>query len=148
MSYATENDLIRKWGAAQVDLAAFDDATQARDALRIAAALAAGEAMMNGYFGKRYALPIDAAPDGVILLRNLCCDLAMGELSNTPGSRNDIVKEAVEAARKFLSDVALGRADVPQNPPPGSPAPAIPSPNEAIVAANDRTFTRNRLRTM
>ncbi|MBG0809854.1 DUF1320 domain-containing protein [Methylosinus sp. H3A] len=148
MSYATESDLVRKWGAEQVDLAAYDGATQARDPLRIEAALDSASAVMNGYFAKRYALPIDAAPDGMTLLRNLCCDLAMGELSNTPGARNDIVKDAVEAARKFLSDVARGLADIPQNPPPGAPAAAVPSPNEAIVAANDREFSRNRLRAM
>lgn len=148
MSYATEADLVRKWGAEQVDLAAYDGATDARDTLRIAAALDSASAIMNGYFAKRYALPIDAAPDGVTLLRNLCCDLAMGELSNMPATRNDIVKDAVEAARKFLSDVARGLADIPQNPPPGAPAAAVPSPNEAIVAANDREFSRNRLRAM
>jgi phage gp36-like protein len=147
MTYATAADLDTKWGAEQVDLAALDPVTGARSAQRVEAALASATALMNGYFAKRYTLPIDAAPDGAILLRNVCCDLAMGDLSNTPGARNEIVKDAVEAARRFLSDVALGRADIPQNPTPGAPAPAV-SPNEAIVAANDRAFTRTRLRMM
>jgi phage gp36-like protein len=104
---------------------------------------------MDGYLGKRYQLPIDPSEAGMRLLRNLCCDLAVGELATTPGKRNDIVKDAVEAAMAFLRDLAKGNADIPQNPPPGSGGDGLPatiSPNEAIVAANDRMFTRNRLR--
>ena len=95
MAYAAETDLDNKWGAEAVTLAAFDTMAQARSETRIAAALDAASALMDGYFCKRYALPIDAAPNGVLLLRNLCCDLAMGELSKQPGTRNDIVVEAV-----------------------------------------------------
>lgn len=145
MAYASEADLDRKWGAEFVTLLSFDESTQARDHDKIAAALAAATAQMNGWLAKRYTPPIDASADGLLLLKNLCADLAVGELANTPGTRNEIVTEAVAAARKFMADVASGRADIPQNPPPGAPAPAV-SPNEAIVAANDREFTRNRLR--
>ena len=146
MSYAAETDLDTKWGADAVTLAAFDTVAQARSEPRIAAALDAASALMDGYFCKRYALPINAAPNGLLLLRNLCCDLAMGELSNQPGARNDIVVEAVASARKFLDLVARGLADIPQNPPPGAPVSALPSPNEAIVFDDPRMFSRARLR--
>jgi phage gp36-like protein len=147
MPYATELDLDIKWGAEAVTLVAADARTGYRSHERIVAALDSATARMNGVFAKRYSLPIDAAPDGAILLRNLACDLAMGELANTPGARNDIIKEAVVAALKFLNDVAMGRADIPQNPAPGAPGAAV-SPNEAIVVANDREFSRNRLRAL
>ena len=98
MSYASPRDLDVKWGEEAVSLAAFDPASQLRSEARIDAALCAASALMDGYFCKRYALPIDAAPSGLVLLRDICCDLAMGELSLLPGTRNDIVKEAVDAA--------------------------------------------------
>ena len=130
------------------DAGGVDTMAQARSETRIAAALDAASALMDGYFCKRYALPIDAAPNGVLLLRNLCCDLAMGELSNQPGTRNDIVVEAVASARKFLDLVARGLADIPQNPPPGAPASALLSPNEAMVQDDPRIFSRRDLRAM
>jgi phage gp36-like protein len=148
MAYATQRDLDVKWGEEAVSLAAYDAASQLRSQDKIAAALCAASALMDGYFCKRYALPIDAAPAGVTLLRNLCCDLAMGELSMQPGSRNDIVKDAVADARKFLELVARGQADIPQNPPPGVSAAALPSPNEVIVEDDRRMFTRRSLRQM
>lgn len=147
MPYATEEDIVVKWGLEQVTLAALDPQTDRLDSLRVASALDSATALMNGYFAKRYTLPIDASAQGIVLLRDLCCDLAMGILANTPGARNDIVKEADAAARKTLGDIAAGKADIPQNPTPGAPAPAV-SPNEPIVAANDRQFTRTRLRAM
>ncbi len=148
MAYASEHDLDVKWGLEAVTLAAFDPASQLRSQARIEAALCSASALMDGYFCKRYALPIDAAPAGLVLLRNLCCDLAMGELSLLPGSRNDIVVEAVAAARKFLDAVSRGLADIPQNPPPGTPASALPSPNECVVEDDRRMFSRRDLRAM
>ena len=79
MSYASPRDLDVKWGEEAVSLAAFDPASQLRSEARIDAALCAASALMDGYFCKRYALPIDAAPSGLVLLRDICCDLAMGE---------------------------------------------------------------------
>ncbi len=148
MSYASPRDLDVKWGEEAVSLAAFDPASQLRSEARIDAALCAASALMDGYFCKRYALPIDAAPSGLVLLRDICCDLAMGELSLLPGTRNDIVKEAVDARRKFLEMVARGLADIPQNPPPGAPASALPSPNECVVEDDRRMFSRRDLRAM
>jgi phage gp36-like protein len=148
MPYASEADLDTKWGAEAVSLAGFDPASQLRSQAKIDAALCSASALMDGYFCKRYALPIDAAPSGLALLRDICCDLAMGELSVLPGTRNDIVKDAVDNRRKFLELVARGLADIPQNPPPGAPASALPTPNEPIVVDDPRMFDRRSLRAL
>ncbi|HEY8136259.1 MAG TPA: DUF1320 domain-containing protein [Methylocystis sp.] len=152
MPYATSADLDTKWTAEAVTLAAYNGQADARDADRVAMALDNASALIDGYLAKRYSLPIDPSPVGARLLRNLCCDLAMGELATTPMTRNDIVIEAVKAARDFLAQLGQGKADIPQNPSPdggaGGAVPAVISPNEAIVEANDRMFTRNRLRRM
>lgn len=146
MPYATEADLDTKWGATNVDIVVgLDPATGVRLTGRVDGALAAATARINGYLAQRYNLPVDATPDGVILLRNLCCDLAMGELANEPGVRNDIIKDAEKRALDLLTAIAKGQAAIPENPQPGAPAP---SPNEAVLIANDREFTRSRLRGM
>lgn len=151
MPYATAADLDVKWTADVVTLLAWSEQFETRDAARIDMALDNASALIDGYLAKRYSLPIDPSPVGAQLLRNLCCDLAVGELATTPATRNEIVVEAVKAARDFLTQLGMGKADIPQNPPPGGDGGALPasvSPNEAIVEANDRMFTRNRLRRM
>jgi len=150
MPYATSSDLDTKWTAQAVTLAAWDDEANARSDARVAMALDNASALIDGYLAKRYSLPIDPSPVGARLLRNLTCDLAMGELATTPATRNDIVVEAVKAARDFLAQLGQGKADIPQNPSPdggaGGAVPAAISPNEAIVESAGRVFTRNKLR--
>jgi phage gp36-like protein len=145
MAYATSDDLTAKWGSDLVALASADPETGVSSPLRIATALDAAAAQINGYLVQRYNLPVDASPDGATLLKSLCCDLAMGQLSNTPGARNEIVKEAIKDAKDFLELVAAGKAGIPQNPAPGAPAP---SPQEAVMISDPREFSRDRLRYM
>ncbi len=140
--YALATDIAAKWGD-QFALASQDPATGATDPVRVQAALDAATARMNGFLAQRYNLPVNASPDGVALLKDLCCDLAMGQLCVTPGLRNELVETAVTQALDFLKLVASGRAAIPELPPPGAPAP---SPQEAVLIADDRTFTRHRLR--
>ena len=142
MPYAAETDLDAKWGPELVTLAAWDPAADARSASRIAVALAAASAVMDGYFGRRYALPLNPSAAGALLLTNLACDLAMGQLSNTPGTRNEIVVDAEKRAIQFLRDVGDGKAAVPVI---AASAPDV-APNEPVMLANDRTFTRQRMR--
>jgi phage gp36-like protein len=146
MPYATETDLDAKWGPELVTLAAWDPAAQARSESRIAVALAAASAVMDGYFARRYALPLGPSADGALLLVNLACDLAMGQLSNTPGTRNEIVADAEKRAIQFLRDVGEGKAAIPLVAAP-SREPEV-APNEPAMVADTRTFTRNRMRAL
>ena len=120
MAYASETDLDAKWGAENVSLAAWNDATQARDETRIAAALAAAAAVIDGYLSRRYTLPVAPSASGLALLVSLACDLAMGQLANTPGTRNEIVADAEKRALAFLRDVAKGDAAIDVAPPPAA----------------------------
>ena len=144
MSYATEADLDAKWGPELVSLAAWDPTTEARSEARVAAALASAGATINGYLGRRYALPLNLAADGALLLMNLACDLAMGQLSNTPGARNEIVVDAEKRAIQFLRDVGDGKASVLVV---AANAPDV-APNEPVLISNERLFTRDRMRAL
>ncbi len=146
MSYAAEADLDAKWGAELVTLAAWDPAANARSEARIAVALAAASAVMDGYFARRYALPLNPSADGALLLTNLNCDLAMGQLSNTPGTRNEIVAEAEKRATQFLRDVGEGKAAIPLVALP-SREPEV-APNAPVMVADGRMFTRDRMRAL
>lgn len=143
MPYAAEADLDAKWGPELVTLAAWDPVALARNEARVTVALTAASAIMDGYFARRFRLPLDASPDGATLLTNLCCDLAMAQLSNTPGTRNEIVVDAEKRAIVFLRDVGDGKASIPLVPT--SPGPDV-SPNEPVMIADGREFTRRRMR--
>ncbi len=146
MPYAAESDLDAKWGAELVTLAAWNPSTSARDEGRIAVALASAGAAMDGDFARRYALPLNASADGALLLTNLACDLAMGQLSVTPGARNEIVTEAEKRAIQFLRDVGDGKAAIPLIPAP-SREPQV-APNEPVLVADRHEWARTRLRAL
>jgi phage gp36-like protein len=143
MPYATEAALDAKWGAEQVSLAAWDDGANARDEARIADALAGASATIDAYIGVRYLLPLTTlAPDGAQLLSDIACDLAIYRLCSTPGTRNEIVKEAKDEAYKRLGDIAQGRASLSLLSADASPI----GPEDAVMIANEPQFRRDCLR--
>jgi phage gp36-like protein len=142
--YATEDDLRAKWGSAQVDLLAYDDASQSVSETRIVSALANASATIDTYLGRRYALPVNPQPDAAALLTDLCTDLAASKLAVTPGTRNDIIVDAEKRGLAFLRDIADGKAALNLVLPPSAGAPI--SPGEAVMISEDRQITRNLLR--
>lgn len=147
MAYATEADLDRVWGRETIDLATIDASLQGRDTAKIAAALDDASAIVDSYCGRRYALPLALTDSGRRLVVGYVCDLAVGRLATTAGRMTDLIKARSDAALQWLRDVAAARADLPvaSSAADGPAAPAI-SPNEVILEADDRFFTRDTLR--
>lgn len=147
MAYATETDLDRVWGRETVDLVTIDAALQGRDADKIAAALDDASAILDSYCARRYPAPFTLTDSGLRLVNGYVCDIAMGRLASTAGRMTEIIKARSDAALQWLRDVAAARADLPVVPSTanGPAAPSI-SPNEAILEANERFFTRDTLR--
>lgn len=105
MPYATPQDLIDRFGEAEVrqltdlgDLGVVDEA-------RAAAALQESDAEIDTYLRGRYALPLTPVP---ALLTRLACELTREALYvDAPG---ETVKGRAEAARRLLREIAAGRA--------------------------------------
>ncbi len=133
MAYAAESDLDAKWGAEAVTLAAWNDALvpPGRDETRVAAALTGAGAVIDGYLGRRYTLPISPSPSALALLVALNADLAMGQLCNTPATRTEIVADAEKRALAFMRDVAKGDAAIDVVTPAAFGPPL--SPGEAAL---------------
>jgi len=144
MAYATIADIRAKWSAEAVDLLAWDDAAQAANEDRISGALDAGAAIIDSYLGRRYKLPVSPYPDAAILLRGFCCDLAMGQLANTPATRNEIIIGAEKAALAFLRDLSEGKATLNIIPPPEAGTPI--GPDEPVLIDDAGDCMRRRLR--
>lgn len=146
MAYATEDDLDRVWGRETIDLVTIDTTLEGRDADKIAAALEDASAIVDSYCARRYPLPLVLSDAGVRLVTGYACDLAVGRLASTAGRMTDIIKARSDAALQWLRDIAAARANLPLAAAPGGPEPQTVAPNEAIVEAPERVFTRDRLR--
>jgi phage gp36-like protein len=127
--YATQSDLVTRFGSAELAQLTDRVAGTTIDAAVVSAALADADALIDGYLARRYALPV--APTPALLLR-LAGDIARFLLHGT--SASDKVRAAYDDALRMLRDLADGRAALPgalpapaaQNPASGSPASAAP----------------------
>lgn len=78
------------------------------DALLVDEALRAASALIDGYVGGQYALPLPEIPP---MLADLACDLARHRLYLT--TPPDFVQKRHDEAMRTLRDVAAGRVKLP-----------------------------------
>ena len=106
MSYVTQQGLVERYGEQQLveltDRSSIPPTTI--DATVVARAIADADALIDGYVGKRYALPIAAVPD---LLERLAADVARFFLYGPLGA-TEAVRQAYEDALRMLRDIAAG----------------------------------------
>lgn len=144
--YAVVSDLDKGWGVPLIDVLTIDERTKLRDGDKITSALESASATIDSYCSRRFPLPLAPAPSGVIMLRNICVDLAVGTLATSADRMTEIIQRRYDQALTFLRDVAAGKADIELQPKPGAGAEADVSPNEAVLIGNERVFSRDRLR--
>lgn len=117
MSYASQQDLIDRYGETEL-LALSDRArTGVIDADVIARALADADETINSYVGRRYRLPLSEVPGRLV---RVACDLARRYLyAERP---TDDVISAEKQAQSWLRDVSTGAAtlDVAGIEPPAT----------------------------
>ena len=137
MRYATQADLVARFGT--TELAQLTDRTAGTviDAAVVAAALADADALVDGYLAQRYALPVTPTP---ALLLRVACDIARFLLHGKAAGEK--VRDAYDDALKLLRDLADGRAALPG----ALPAPAAQTPAAAggapKFATPERLFSR------
>lgn len=114
MAYATRIDLEQRYGA--------DEVAQREDALPVGAidrALADAEALIDGYLGGRYSVPLTTVPSN---LPQVACAIARYNLlgdAATERARDDF-KDAIA----WLKDVQAGRVLLQDAAPLAGSAPA------------------------
>ncbi len=137
MTYATQQDLIDRFGARElIELTDRADPPEGEiDAAVVAKALADADALVNGYAGKRYAVPLAPVPPLVVQIAG---DVARYLLHGD--APTEIVKERYKQSERQLRDIADGRlvlevagAVVRQSSLPETAGP-------------DRTFSRGTMR--
>jgi phage gp36-like protein len=104
MTYAVQQDLIDRFGDAELKQVADRNADGVIDAAVVNAALADADLVIDGYVGKRYDLPLASAP---ALLKTLACDIARHRLHKD--APPEVVAKNYDVALRQLRDIADGR---------------------------------------
>lgn len=126
MPYATLADLKARFG--ELELIQLTDiaALGVIDEAVVAQALADTEAMVDGYLGGRYTLPLASVP---AILVSVVCDLARARLYKDAAP--EIVIQRHQDALRYLDRLALGRITLGAVPEPAST-------NDARIASEAR----------
>ncbi len=118
------------------------------DWTRFDAALGDVSTEMRAILAKRYSVNdfADVDDDSAALLKLFAIDMAMYRVALSFARSTEQIKERYEVAVKRLEAMALGRGGLTFNTPSGVNAlgegPGT-SPNEVLVIAPDRQFTRD-----
>lgn len=141
MSYATQQDLVDRFGAAE--LAQLTDRTNLPpttiDATIVGRALGDADALIDSYVGKVYALPLPVTPP---VLTKIAADIARYDLHGKAADKDSAVARAYQDAVKWLQAVAGGLAQIDIG---GTPAPQ-PAGGAVRASGPAAVFTRDSLR--
>lgn len=136
MTYATEADLVLRFGAEEIAQISNLGLEGGIDNARVVQVLTDTDAYINGYLGARYTLPLTSVPQ---ILNVRACDIARYLLARLP---TDEVRTRYKDATRWLEQVAKG--DLGLEGDGGSTPPD--AAGGAVAAGSPRTFSKERLR--
>jgi len=140
-AYATQQDLIDRFGATEL-VQLTDRANRPAttiDAVVVERALADATALIDGYVGKVYALPLAAVPQA---LTKAAADIARYYLHGKRADKDGEVERAYKEADRWLINISRGLVQLDV----GGVPPAQPDGGTVRVVAPDRRFSRDSLR--
>lgn len=136
MVYATQQDIIDRYGNAALLVVADRDGSGAVDADVVTKALADASTEIDTYLAARYALPLDAAPAALV---QPCVDIAMYRMGIAPGAGGtEEQRTRYEDAKSVLKDISKGTASLGIE----SPAPTVGG--VVTVSGPRRIFGRDK----
>lgn len=137
MTYASQQDLIERFGEDEIRQLSDRDRDGTIDAAVVARALADADALIDSYIGKRHKLPLEQTPPQIA---SIAATIAFFNLF-----RNDppeYVEKANEAAQKFLKDVSQGHAVIEFAVTGEEP----PRDGQVVLTSGpERVFSRDKL---
>lgn len=141
MPYCTQDDILKLLPAA--DLAQLTaESGDTPDADVVAEAITAADALINSYIGRRYQLPLAAAPGQV---KALSVTIGIYKLYRRRGFENAARRQDYEDAVKFLDSVSKGTAII-EGASGVEPAGQVQDVTE--ISSQTRVFDRDSLRGM
>ncbi len=138
MSYATQNDMIERFGEREVRILTDRDNQGLIDATVLSYALAQADAEIDGYLQGRFALPLASVP---VLLVGIACDVARYRLAGTDIRETDPIRTRYKDAIKLLASISKGELQL------GLAANGQPAPEAGSVRVVEgaRVFTPGTL---
>ena len=115
------------------------------DADEVAGDIARAEALVNGYVGKRYVVPVTAPAEAVLICKALALDLFVEHAYETRAAGSELPKTISDggaAALAMLKDIAAGKMSLA-----GATAAESQDAGAAalVKSANDPLCTREQL---
>lgn len=139
MAYATQADLVARFGEDLLLQLADRDHDGTLDADVLDAALADAAALIDGYLLTRYSLPLPSVPD---VLRPIATAIAFRHL-HTEGPPDEVERLYKDALAR-LDRIARGTIVLDVTPEPGAAAQGAGGP--VLVEGPERSFSRTRLK--
>lgn len=138
MSYASQNDMIERFGEREVRILTDRENMGLIDAAVLAYALAQADAEIDGYLQGRFALPLASVP---VLLVGIACDVARYRLAGTDIRETDPIRTRYKDAIKLLTSISKGELQL------GLSAGGQPAPEAGAVRVVEgtRVFTPGTL---
>jgi phage gp36-like protein len=138
MSYATQQDMIDRFGEREVRMLTDRENTGLIDAAVLAYALTQADAELDGYLQGRFDLPLAIVP---VLLVGIACDVARYRLAGTDIRETDPIRTRYKDAIKLLASIGKGELQL------GLSAGGQPAPEAGAVRVVEggRVFTPDSL---
>lgn len=133
MTYATQQDLIDRFGSQELIELTDRASTGAIDATVITRALNDADAEINGYLAGRYSLPLATTPPA---LSRMACDIARYRLYEDRAT--EAVTQRYKDAVRFLDGIAKGLVSLGLNAAGTAPEAAS---GGVKTQGKDRVFT-------
>lgn len=141
MTYATQQDLIDRFGASE--LVQLTDKVNRPvttiDPVPVERAIGDAGALIDSYIGKLYRLPLSAVP---AVLTKVACDIARYYLHGKAAEKEGPVERAYNEALAWLKDISKGLTALDAE----GVAPAQAGGGSVKASAPGRVFTRDSLR--
>lgn len=131
MPYATQSDIISRFGEQELIEQTDRAGTGIVDAAVVDRALGDASAMIDGYLASRYVLPLASVP---ALIEGLCCDLARYALY--PDAVPPIVADRYKDVIARLKEIAAGTIKLDLE------TPSVAHSGLAEVETSTRIFSR------
>lgn len=107
MTYATQQNLVDRFGSEELLALADRDGDDAVDTAVVDAALADADALIDSYIGRRYTLPLASTPARLV---TVAATIARYELAADRPTEQ--MRQDYDDAVAWLRDVAAGRAEL------------------------------------
>lgn len=135
MSYASQSDMIARFGETEVIQLTDRASVGLIDAVVLANALDEADAEINPYLQGRYVLPMPNVPR---ILIGYACDIARYRLCGAAVTETEAIRARYKDAVRFLENVASGKVQLGVSV---AQTPAQPNATVVVVGSN-RVFTQ------